>query len=85
VDDFSGWAYWLFVQQSAWIANGIGAVQAWQMGNRRWWSPMLGLVGQVFWFLLALYTHQGGLLIGCALWTFIHGRNLLKWSRELRT
>ncbi|HEY3083259.1 MAG TPA: hypothetical protein VGM69_25490 [Chloroflexota bacterium] len=77
-------AQWLFVQQSAWITSAISAVMLWQLGNRRWWAPWLGLVGQVFWVALALHTDQPGLLPGIVLYTLIHVRNGLKWRAERR-
>ena len=74
-------ADWLLVQQSAWITSAISAVVVWQMGNRRWWAPWLGLAGQVFWIVLALHSGQLGLLPGVALYAIIHLRNGIMWRR----
>lgn len=74
--------YWLFVQQSAWWAGGISLYMTWMMGNKKWWAPFLGLLGQFFWLLLALFTQQHGLIITVVLYTIVHGRNALKWWRE---
>ena len=49
------------------------------MGNRRWWAPWLGALGQTFWVVLALHADQPGLLPGVALFTIIHLRNAIKW------
>lgn len=74
--------YWLFVEQSAWIVSGISIFMMWQMGNRRWWAPIVGLFGQVFWLILALYIGQYGLLPGIAGYTIVHARNAHKWHKE---
>jgi nicotinamide riboside transporter PnuC len=76
--------YWLLVQQSAWISGAISVVMTWQMGNRRWWAPFLGLVGQLFWALLAWFTNQPGLMLTVAIYTFVHARNGYKWWSEER-
>jgi hypothetical protein len=75
-------AHWLFVEQSAWITSGVSAVVVWQMGNRRWWAPWLGVAGQVFWVVLALQADQPGLLPGVGLYTIIHLRNAIKWRAD---
>lgn len=73
--------YWLLVQQSAWISGAISVVMTWQMGNRRVWAPWLGLVGQVFWALLAWMTNQPGLMVTVLVYTFVHARNARLWWR----
>jgi hypothetical protein len=78
-------AHWLLVEQSAWITSAISAVMLWQLGNRRWWAPWLGLVNQIFWVALAIHTGQPGLLPGIALYICIHLRNGLKWRAERRS
>jgi hypothetical protein len=75
------WAFWLFVQQSAWIVGAISLTMTYLMGDKKWWAPLLGLFGQVFWAILAVYTHQYGLMVTVGLYTFIHSRNALKWWR----
>ena len=75
-------AYFVLVQQSAWISGVISLVMTWQMGNKRWWAPLLGLVGQVFWVALAWYTNQPGLGLTVAVYTFVHLRNARKWMGE---
>lgn len=74
--------YFVFVQQSAWWAGGISLYMTWMMGNKKWWAPFLGLLGQLFWLLLAVFTAQHGLLITVVLYTIVHGRNAWKWYRE---
>jgi hypothetical protein len=71
--------YWVFFQQSAWLASAVSLVMMWQMGNHRWWAPWLGIFGQIFWALLALFTQQWGLLPAVVLYTIVHGRNAHKW------
>ncbi len=71
--------YWLFVQQSAWLSGAISLVMMWQMGNRRWWAPFLGLLGQVEWAFLAWFTNQPGLMVAVVLYSVVHGRNARKW------
>lgn len=82
--DVGGALYWLLVQQSAWIVGAISLYMTWQMGNHRWWAPFLGLFGQVFWAVLALYTQQWGLLVTVVLYTFVHGRNARRWWLQHR-
>lgn len=74
--------YWLFVQQSAWISGAISVLMTWKMGSKVWWAPFLGLVGQVFWALLAWFTNQPGLMVTVAVYTFVHARNARKWWLE---
>lgn len=81
----SDFLYFVFVQQSAWWAGGISLYMTWMMGNKKWWAPFLGLVGQLFWLLLAIFTAQHGLLITVVLYTIVHGRNAYKWWREHQT
>jgi hypothetical protein len=71
--------YWLLVEQSAWWASIISLAMMWAMGDRRWWAPWLGLLGQFFWGALAVYTQQWGLLIAVGAYTFVHARNAWKW------
>lgn len=71
--------YWLLVQQAAWIVGAISLTMTWMMGNRDWRAPLLGLVGQVFWLILALHTQQWGLLVTVVLYTVVHTRNARKW------
>jgi hypothetical protein len=77
----SEFLYHAVVEQSAWYASALGLTQMWVMGDRRWWGPWLGLVAQVPWFMLALYTQQWGLVPACVAYTFVHGRNARKWWR----
>lgn len=76
--------YWLLVQQSAWWSGAISVVMMWKMGSRVWWAPFLGLVGQVFWLLLAWFTSQPGMVVAALVYTFVHGRNARKWWVERR-
>ena len=75
---------WLFVEQSAWWASVISLVMMWLMGNKVWWGPGVGLLGQVFWLILALHTGQYGLLLATAFYSVVHVRNLVKWRAERR-
>jgi hypothetical protein len=75
--------YFVLVQQSAWLASAVSLVMMWQMGNRRWWAPYLGIFGQVFWTLLAIFTQQWGLIPAVVLYTTVHARNAWLW-RGLR-
>lgn len=74
--------YFIFVQQSAWFAAIISLVMMWAMGDHRWWAPLLGVFGQVFWMILAIYSRQWGLLATVIPYTIVHGRNSYKWWVE---
>jgi hypothetical protein len=71
--------YFVFVQQSAWLASAVSLAMMWAMGDRRYWAPWLGIFGQVFWLLLAIYTQQWGLVPAVVLYTIVHARNAWKW------
>lgn len=69
-------------------AFGLIAVTLALGNNRRArrWSPIIGLIGQPFWFLLAFQQHSGGLLIVSALWTLVYLRGVWAFwlSRDAR-
>jgi hypothetical protein len=56
----------------------------WAMGNtpsQRRWAPVIGLVGQVFWFIFAWLAYEKGmevrgLLVLCTAYTIVYARGL---------
>ena len=74
--------YWLFVQQSAWLASATGITAAYFMGSKCWWAPWIGLAGQGFWVTLAVYTEQYGLLIAAFFYGAMYARAGVKWYRD---
>jgi hypothetical protein len=61
----------------------------WAMGNQprlRRWAPVVGLVGQVFWFSFAWFAYRKGvdvrgLLVLCAAYTAVYARGCwVQWK-----
>jgi hypothetical protein len=74
--------WFIFVQQSAWWASAVSLYMTWQMGNQRPWAPLVGIGGQLFWLLLAIFTQQWGLIPTVFAYTFVHARNARKMRRD---
>lgn len=78
--------YWLFVQQSSWICMAVSLLSMKLYGDKTVWGPVTGLVGQVFWVLLGIYTGQPALIVSATLFYGpLHIRNWVKWRREQGT
>jgi uncharacterized membrane protein len=75
------WLYWLFVEQSAWLASFVGIATMYFMGDKRWWAPWFGLAGQGLWVVLAVHVDQYGLLVATAFYGFMYLRAGLKWRQ----
>ena len=63
------------------LAGGSVLACQWLYGNKSVWGPVAGLAGQVPWALLILATGAHGLWLSWVPMTFIHARNLRKWTR----
>lgn len=74
--------YWLFVQQSSWIVLSLSLFMTVQMGNKKWWSPWIGVVSQIFWIILGNFTGQPAIILAALLYAVVHVRNGLKWWKE---
>lgn len=69
--------FWL--QLSASVVT-IAATYAY--GNKTLWGPILGVVCQVPWWTIMVYSELWGLFPLNAVLTIIHVRNLIKWKNE---
>lgn len=76
------WLQWLFVDQVAWLTSIVSLSCIWFMGDKRWWSPYIGIFGQIFWVMLALNTKQYGLLPAVVAYTVIYARTAYKWRPQ---
>ena len=74
--------YWLFVQQSAWLASAGGIATMYFMGDKRRWAPWFGLATQGLWVVLALKSGEYGLLVATAFYGAMYARAGIKWMRE---
>lgn len=64
-----------------WLANGSAVLTIYLMGRKLWWAPMVGVVTQVFWFLLALQLVSPDLMISCAVYGSLYAHAGWKWWR----
>lgn len=64
--------------------SGASIFILWLMGNKNKWAPVLGILGQVVWYIYAIQDRQYGLLIGITGYTIVHVRNSIKWWKEMR-
>jgi hypothetical protein len=75
--------YWLAVQQSAWYATAFGLAGTLAMGYRLWWGPLLGLLAEVFYVVLGVWTGQPGLWLDAGVWGAVYAGVSWKWWRDL--
>jgi hypothetical protein len=75
--------YWLAVQQSAWYATAFGLAGTLAMGYRLWWGPLLGLLAEMFYVVLGVWTGQPGLWLDAGVWGAVYAGVSWKWWRDL--
>ena len=51
----------------------------WLMGNRSLWGPAMGVVSEVVWFAVIVYSGLWGLLPLCLFLVVANARNWMKW------
>jgi len=66
----------------SWLAGGMSVAVLLLMGNKYWWSPLVGLLTQVVWFIYVFHDRQWGLLLCVIAYTIVHLRNSIKWAKE---
>lgn len=68
------------MEQIAIALFGVSAIWLSQDSSpeRRKWAPVLGLIGQPFWFYAAWKAQQFGIFVLCILYT-------ISWARGVRT
>ena len=65
-----------------WIISITSCIMLYFMGNKSIIGPILGIVNQGLLVFYVSWTGQWGLMLGVALYTVIHVRNLIKWMKE---
>jgi nicotinamide riboside transporter PnuC len=56
----------------------------WLQGKGCRWGWALAIVNQCLWIVVALVTHQPGIILLSIAYAGIYGYNLRKWTREMR-
>ncbi len=73
------------LEQIAIAVFGVAAVwlsQSEELRQRRW-APVLGLLGQPFWFIATIKGQQWGMVAICVLYSWAWGRGLYNnWFRD---
>ena len=67
-------AFWLSLTLAA-----VGCLGLYLSGRGSWHGWAIGLAVQPIWATYAIVTHGYGLLISCAMYATVNGRNLLRW------
>lgn len=65
-----------------WILSATSIAMLYLMGNKSKWGPLVGVTSQALWIYYVITTKQYGLVPGVLMFTAVHVRNLIKWSRE---
>jgi hypothetical protein len=70
------------MQYFSYILSFFSVLSLWLMGNKSIYGMVIGLFSQVLWVIYVIWLGQYGLLIGVFAYTFVHIRNLIKWTKE---
>jgi hypothetical protein len=66
--------------QTGILLTGVPAL--WLLNNGYKWGSVIGLVGQVFWFAMAIRNHQWGVLLLCCLYTYSWACGVKRWMKD---
>ncbi len=63
-------------------ASATTVLAMWLMGNRSLWGPAMGVVSEVVWGVVIVYSALWGLLPLCLFLVVVNARNWMKWRRD---
>jgi len=66
----------------SWFLATLGIAGLVLAGNKNKVGWALGVLTQVFWIAYAIATKQYGFILGALAYSYVYGRNYLKWRRE---
>jgi hypothetical protein len=68
-------AYW------SWFLAAWSLLVMWQVGSKRRGAWLLGVLGEVWWLVYALATHQPGFVVMAFVFAVVYARNWLRWGK----
>lgn len=68
--------------QAGIILTGVPAI--WLLNNGYKFGSVLGLIGQFFWFWMAIDTHSWGVFILCLFYTYSWGCGVMKFIDDMK-
>lgn len=66
----------------SWVLTLIGVTGFYFAGKKKWWCWYINIANQIFWVAYSLITEQWGFLLGCAIYSWVFGRNAIEWTRD---
>lgn len=66
----------------SWLLTLIGVTGFYFAGKKKWWCWYINIANQALWVAYSLITEQWGFLLGCAIYSWVFGRNALEWTRD---
>lgn len=66
----------------SWLLTLIGVTGFYFAGKKKWWCWYINIANQALWVAYSLITEQWGFLLGCAIYSWVFGRNAIEWTRE---
>lgn len=59
-----------------------GVLLLWIAGDKKRLGWALGILGEAFWVVYAVWLHQWGLILGAVMYAAIYARNFVKWGSD---
>jgi len=67
-----------------WIACFFELIAVYLLGEKKWYSFVFFMIGNVFWFISGFSKGIGGLMTTATIFFVLNIRNLIKWTRKLK-
>lgn len=62
----------------------IGILGLYLAGSKNVWGWAVSLFAQMLWVIFAITTEQYGFILSAIAYSWVYGRNFLKWTSEQR-